>query len=106
MTHQRENPFASPKVHGGSRREPTEEFAPCPRCGGSEAKRITFTWWGGLLGPRLFTHVRCLDCGAKFNGRSGRFNTTAIVIYNLVAIGIVVALLLLLFGFVYSNLRG
>lgn len=105
MAHQHENPYASPKVDSGSRREPTEPFAPCPRCGASEAIRIKFTWWGGLLGPRLLAHVRCLACGAKFNGRSGQSNTAAIVVYNLVALGIAVALLLLLFGFVFSTLR-
>ncbi len=93
----RENPYASPKVAGGARSESSEVFAPCPRCGASEASRIKFTWWGGLLGPRMLTHVRCLACGAKFNGRSGRSNTRAIVIYNLVGIGIAVVVFMLLF---------
>lgn len=103
MTQQSENPYASPKVQGGARREPTEQFAPCPRCGASEARRITFTWWGGLLGPRMLAHVRCHACGAKFNGRSGRSNTKAIVLYNLVALGVTVILLVTFFWFLFST---
>ena len=56
----------------------------CPKCGSTDAKKVTFTWWGGLLGPKLFNHVKCLDCGTTYNGKTGQSNTRNIVIYTLV----------------------
>jgi hypothetical protein len=71
----------------------------CPKCGGAHHKAVAFTWWGGLLGPRLFHQVKCLNCGAGFNGKTGRSNTTAITIYiavtTVIAIVVFVALLFL-----------
>jgi hypothetical protein len=71
----------------------------CPECGCRDAKKVGFTWWGGLLGPSLLTHVECLDCGTCFNGKTGRSNTTGIIIYTIVTaviafglLGLVVAL--------------
>jgi hypothetical protein len=57
----------------------------CPNCSNREATAVSFTWWGGLLGPRLLNHVRCDQCGTEYNGRTGRSNTTGIVIYAVVA---------------------
>lgn len=80
------NPFASPQAPGASRRGAEgETFAPCPRCGETEGMRIGFTWWGGKLGPWVLKHVRCLNCGMKYNGRSGRPNLGGILLYNGVA---------------------
>ncbi len=45
---------------------------------------MSFTWWGGLLGPRVLTHVKCPGCGHAYNGKTGRDNTTGIVIYTVV----------------------
>jgi len=42
---------------------------------------VKFTWWGGLLGPKLLTHVKCGSCGHKYNGKSGKDNTAGIAIY-------------------------
>ncbi len=56
-------------------------YAPCPRCRNSAAEKVKFTWWGGLLGPKLLTHVKCGSCGYKYNGKSGKDNTTGIAIY-------------------------
>jgi predicted nucleic-acid-binding Zn-ribbon protein len=64
------------------------QYAPCPRCRQSAAEKVNFTWWGGLLGPKLFTHVKCLGCGNKYNGKSGKDNTTNIVIYSVI-VGII-----------------
>lgn len=68
-------------------------YAPCPQCKSSNAEKVRFTWWGGLIGPRLLSHVKCLSCGKGYNGKSGKDNTTGIAIY-MVIIGVVV------FGFV------
>lgn len=69
-------------------------YAPCPQCGGTNAEKIRFTWWGGLLGPKILKHVKCAGCGKAYNGKTGRDNTTGIVIYSVVvgvlALGLVV----------------
>ena len=62
----------------------------------ADATLVSFTWWGGLLGPRLFTHVQCHRCGTCCNGKTGNGNTTAIAIY--VAVGTVIALGLVVLG--------
>lgn len=58
---------------------------PCPQCGSADTQRVKFTWWGGVLGPRLFNHVKCNRCGRKYNGTTGKSNTTAIILYSLAA---------------------
>ena len=60
-------------------------YAPCPQCNTSDAEKLKFTWWGGVLGPKLLTHVKCQACGKKYNGKTGRDNTVNIIIYGLVA---------------------
>jgi len=59
-------------------------FVPCPQCGTPDPKRVGFTWWGGAVGPRILSHVKCQNCKTKYNGKSGASNTTGIVIYSLV----------------------
>jgi DNA-directed RNA polymerase subunit RPC12/RpoP len=88
------NPYAAP-------REPSTlppistagPYPPCPKCGHRDAEKVSFTWWGGVLGPRLFKHVKCKRCGKGFNGTSGKSNTMPIVIYTVV--GVVVAVVLI-----------
>lgn len=64
--------------------------------------RLHWTWWGGFLGPRLLSHVRCLACGAKYNGRTGKWNGTAVVLYNCGAFAIAILFSLgLLFGLMF-----
>ena len=58
---------------------------PCPKCGGTLSKPVTFSWWGGVLGPKMLSHVKCTNCGAGFNGKTGRSNNTAIAIYVIVS---------------------
>ena len=59
-------------------------YAPCPKCNQAAAEQLRFTWWGGLLGPKILTHVKCQACGHKYNGKTGKDNTTNIVIYSIV----------------------
>ena len=73
------------------------QYAPCPKCRQSLARKVSFTWWGGLLGPRLLSHVKCGSCGAGYNGKTGKDNTTNIVIYTIVAIFIAFFLMLVVF---------
>jgi hypothetical protein len=65
----------------------------CPRCGSTANKPVGFSWWGGVLGPRLFHHVRCQGCGFCFNSKTGRSNNTAIAIYVAVTLVVVIVLL-------------
>jgi predicted Zn finger-like uncharacterized protein len=75
-------------------------FKPCPKCGASEAQRVTWTPWGSFYGPALFTHVRCRECGYGYNGRTGRSNLIPaifmVAIPAILIVGIVVALLFVL----------
>jgi hypothetical protein len=64
-------------------------YAPCPHCGASNAEKVKFTWWGGLLGPKVLNHVKCLSCTKGYNGKTGKDNQTGIIIYSVV-VGIVV----------------
>jgi hypothetical protein len=62
-------------------------YADCPNCDApGDASPVVFTWWGGMIGPRLLSHVRCDDCGTCYNGSSGKSNDTAILIYTLVSV--------------------
>lgn len=54
----------------------------CPYCQQTYPPTpVGFTWWGGLIGPRLLHHARCPSCGKNYNSRTGRPNTTAIAVY-------------------------
>jgi len=67
----------------------------CPKCGSHDVHRPTFTWWGGLLGPKLFSHAVCRGCGLGFNWKTGKSNATAIGIYFGVGIAIAIVILVL-----------
>ncbi|MEJ7602088.1 MAG: hypothetical protein WKG01_29595 [Kofleriaceae bacterium] len=65
----------------------------CPSCHQhGEPRGIGFTWWGGVLGPKLLNHVECTACGARFNRKTGRDNKRAIMMYMIVASLLVLAL--------------
>jgi hypothetical protein len=72
------------------------QYAPCPKCAEVGAKPVSFTWWGGILGPKLFSHVRCSSCGATFNGKTGKSNNTPIAIYLIVSGLIVLGVFILI----------
>jgi predicted nucleic-acid-binding Zn-ribbon protein len=73
-------------------------YAPCPRCNNTNAERLKFTWWGGALGPKLLTHVRCSGCGYKYNGKTGKDNTTGIVLYFVIAGALAFILMFVIFA--------
>ncbi len=83
------------------------QFAPCPHCGASNAERLRFTWWGGLLGPRILNHVKCSGCGKNYNGKTGKDNTTGIMIYSaivgLIVFGLVGLMFVALFALMYAT---
>jgi hypothetical protein len=74
------------------------QYVACPRCQRPDPEKVGFTWWGGAIGPRLLSHVKCRWCGLQYNGKTGQSNTTGIVIYSVVLflIGLGVALIFIL----------
>lgn len=64
-------------------------YAPCPKCQNIIAEKVNFTWWGGVIGPRVLSQVKCQKCGTKYNGKTGKDSTTGIIIYTLVVGGFV-----------------
>ena len=73
-------------------------YAPCPKCNAGAAERMKFTWWGGVLGPKLLTHVKCNNCGNKYNGKTGKDNTKGIVIYSVVLAILAFGLIVVMFA--------
>ena len=59
-------------------------YVPCPKCGTADPKKVGFTWWGGILGPKILKHVKCTSCGTAYNGKTGKDNSTYIAIYCVV----------------------
>jgi uncharacterized protein (DUF983 family)/DNA-directed RNA polymerase subunit RPC12/RpoP len=76
-------------------------FARCPHCGARDATRLSYTFWGGFLGPLLIHTVRCNDCGTQYNGKHGDYNTVRIAIF--VSISLVVGAILGLVGFLAAK---
>ena len=71
------------------RRRRTGPYATCPECGErGDARRVSYTLWGGFVGPWLLTHVRCNNCGTAYNGKTGDYNTTAIVLWIVIPLAI------------------
>jgi transposase-like protein len=68
------------------------QYAPCPNCGQSNAKKVGYTWWGGALGPSMFTHVKCQNCNTQYNGKTGKSNQTNIILYFVVSFVLVFCL--------------
>lgn len=73
-------------------------YAPCPKCDGTNAAKLRFTWWGGVLGPRVLTHVKCTGCGYCYNGKTGKENTSGIILYTLVVGILALGLVLVMFA--------
>ncbi len=96
MSFQGPNPYAPPQapVPQAPRGLASSPVA-CPQCQSADVHRPTFTWWGGLLGPKLFNHTICRGCGLGFNWKTGKSNATAIGIYFGVAIAIAVVFVIL-----------
>lgn len=90
------NPFEAPR--DGRPVAPSIPTVPCPNCGGVSVDAPSFTWWGGALGPKMFSHVVCRNCNTGFNKKTGKPNATAIAIYVgvslVVGLGVAVAVVL------------
>jgi rubredoxin len=83
-----QNPYAPPSQHA---QPPADPATRCPQCASTSVFRPTMTWWGGLLGPKIFNHMKCTSCGFGYNARTGRSNSTVIGIYLGVSVAIAIA---------------
>jgi len=71
-------------IFGGDMQQ-TAQSAVCPKCGSADAQKVKYTWWGGFLGPSMFSLVKCNSCGTQYNSKTGKPAQTAILIYLLVS---------------------
>jgi transposase-like protein len=62
------------------------------KCNSLNVKEIGYTWWGGIIGPKLLKHTKCNDCKFTYNRKTRESNTMPIVIYSVVlaAVGFVI----------------
>jgi len=42
---------------------------------------VKYTWWGGVLGPKIFNLVKCNSCGAEYNGKTGKPSQQNMIVY-------------------------
>ena len=71
-------------------------FKSCPHCQQNAATPVRFTRWGGVIGPMLLSLVKCSACGSHFNGKSGRCVRSAIKLYTLTTLLLLITLMALL----------
>lgn len=72
---------------------------PCPRCGSTNVKPVKFSWWGGALGPRIISLVRCESCKLQYKGKTGESAKQFIIGYTVV-VGIISLVVFALFAMV------
>jgi transposase-like protein len=73
------------------------EYVSCPQCGCSDIEKVSWTIWGGAIGPRLLNHAKCKSCGKTYNGKTGESNTLRIVLYNVALLAIAALIVAMLF---------
>ncbi|HEY8039038.1 MAG TPA: hypothetical protein VIF15_04560 [Polyangiaceae bacterium] len=89
------NPYAPPQAPIARSHGSLAGTGTCPQCQSQDTYRPSFTWWGGLLGPKLFNHTICRGCGLGFNWKTGKSNATAIGIYFGVGIALAIVIVVL-----------
>jgi hypothetical protein len=96
------NPYAPPKDGLAVPPPGTLAEGACPRCRSANVYKPGFTFWGGVLGPKLLNHTVCRACGYGFNGKTGRSNSTRIAVYLAASFAIATVLVfgLVMFGYV------
>ena len=73
----------------------------CPQCGSRRSKKVSFTMWGGAVGPMLYGLVKCKGCGQQYMRKSGKaFEWSHIIGYSVATGALAVLLLVLLLGLV------
>lgn len=81
--------------YGGPPNEPEPET--CPNCGSRRSKKISFTMWGGAVGPAIFGLVKCKECDQQYMRKSGKpFEWSHIIAYSAIAGPLVLAVVVLI----------
>ncbi|MGY8770854.1 MAG: hypothetical protein ACKVH8_20785 [Pirellulales bacterium] len=93
----KDNPYESPKAPQAPPAAPPKTNsdytgAACPNCGTSDAKAPSFTFWGGVIGHKILSHVICNGCRKGFNSKSGKSNLGNIIMYQVVLFAIIIAI--------------
>lgn len=68
----------------------------CPKCGSAKVSPVTYTWWGGIIGPRMMNHTKCESCNYRFNSKTRLSNTNNIIIYSVVVLVIAIGVVILI----------
>lgn len=61
-------------------------YQACYNCGETNHTKVTFSFWGGMLGPKLLNHVKCNNCNTTYNGKTGQSNKQAITLYLVISL--------------------
>jgi len=51
---------------------PTASQYACPMCHCPYSEKVSYTFWGGFIGPWIYGQVRCLQCKQDYNGKNGK----------------------------------
>jgi len=78
------SPYPRPNLQGGG--------PACPQCSSTQTKAIKYTWWGGVLGPKLLNLQKCEACRFQFNRQTGKSTRNAVIVYNVVIIVVTIAI--------------
>ena len=71
---------------------------PCPRCRQVGASIRKWSWWGGLIGPKIMKQATCRFCQQDFNYQTGKPITgQTIGLYMLAGVAIPIGFLILFF---------
>ena len=71
---------------------------PCPRCRQVGANIRTWSWWGGLIGPKIMKQATCMFRKQDFNYQTGKPITgQTILLYMLAGFGITFGVLMMIF---------
>jgi hypothetical protein len=74
---------------------------PCPRCGSPYASPVGFSWWGGMLGPRMISLVKCNHCRLQYKGKTGESPNGFIAIYLGIGIAITLAIVIAAYAMLF-----
>jgi hypothetical protein len=66
----------------------------CPKCSSTSTSPVKYTWWGGVLGPKLMNLQKCESCRFQFNRSTNKGVANAIIVYNVVVIAVSLLILL------------
>jgi len=81
-------------------------YVPCPKCHAPGPEKVVFTFWGSFYGPALFHHVKCLECGYKYNGKTGGSNLPWAILFVTVPLLLILLILGCVGFFIFAGARG